>query len=165
MKICPNCGNQMQDEATFCPYCGTAFQQEAGQAPAQPTAGEYAAQGNVVYIAPYDHTREFDPADISDNKVYCMLLYLIGIVGVIIGLLAAQKSPYVSFHVRQALKFTVCDVLLGLIALVLFWTFLVPVAALIAYLVLVVVRIICFVQICQGKAMEPVIIRSMGFLK
>ena len=86
-------------------------------------------------------------------------------VGMIIGLLAAQNSPYVAFHIRQALKFTVIDILVGLIAVVLFWTFIVPIAALVVYAILWVVRIICFVQICQGKAVEPVIIRSLGFLK
>ena len=83
----------------------------------------------------------------------------------IVGLLAAQKSPYVSFHVRQALKFTVVDVLLALCMLILCWTLIVPFAGAIMMLVLWVVRIICFVQICQGKAIEPVIIRSLGFLK
>lgn len=164
MKNCPHCGNQIDDNAVFCPFCGAQFQEPSGMY--QNNGGaSYAPQPNVMYIAPYDHTREFDAKDISDNKVYCMVVYLIGIFGVIIGLLAAQKSPYVSFHVRQALKFTVCDTLLGIVALVLLWTFIVPIAAAIAYAVLYVIRVICFVQICQGKAVEPAIIRGLGFLK
>lgn len=170
MKICPNCGNQINDDAAFCPFCGTHFQQDGQQAQQAQQVGSmpaqgYAAQSNVMYIAPYDHTREFDPKDISDNKVYGMVIYLMSVVGIIIGLLAAQNSPYVAFHVRQALKFSVVDILVGIIALVLCWTFIVPIAALIVYVILWVVRIICFVQICQGKAVEPVIIRSLGFLK
>ena len=70
-----------------------------------------------------------------------------------------------AFHVRQALKFAVLDTLLGLISLVLCWTVVVPILAGIAAVVLLVVRIICFVQICQGKAVEPAVIRSFGFLK
>lgn len=158
MKNCPHCGNQISENAAFCPYCGAQF--------GQPNpAGGYPQQPAVVMVAPYDHTREFDPQDVSDNKVYGMVIYLMGVIGVIVGLLAAQSSPYVAFHVRQALKFTVVDTLIGLAALVLCWTLIVPVAAAAAYVVLWVVRIICFVQICQGKAIEPAIIRSLGFLK
>lgn len=158
MKFCPHCGNQLNDDAAFCPNCGTRFGQE-GQQP------NYAQQPNVIMIAPYDHTREFDPKDISDNKVYCMIIYLLGVFGVIVGLLAGQQSPYVSFHVRQALKISVVEILVGLCAALLFWTIIVLFVAAIFIIVLGVVRIICFVQICQSKAVEPAIIRSIGFLK
>lgn len=167
MKNCPQCGNRLNDDAVFCPFCGTRFTKEEG-APQQGHPQQqqaYAPQANVIMIAPYDHTREFDPQDISDNKVYCMVIYLLGTIGIIIGLLAAQSSRYVAFHARQALKFTVLSTLIALATAVLFWTVVVPVAALVAYAVLLVVRIICFVQICQGKAMEPAIVRNFGFLK
>ncbi|MCI6896753.1 MAG: zinc-ribbon domain-containing protein [Gemmiger formicilis] len=161
MKNCPYCGNPLNDDAAFCTQCGHQLGQNAGANP----GGTYAPQPNVIMVAPYDHTREFDPKDVSDNKVYCMAIYLMSVVGIIIGLLAAQSSPYVVFHVRQALKFAVLDTLLGLISLVLCWTVVMPILAGIAAVVLLVVRIICFVQICQGKAVEPAIIRSFGFLK
>ncbi len=90
--------------------------------------------------------------DISDNKVIAMLCYLLGAAGVIIALLGSQSSPYAGFHVRQSLKFTVVDILLGIISAVLFWTFLIPVACGICYAVLFVVRIICFFSICKGQA-------------
>ena len=94
-----------------------------------------------------------------------MLCYLLGTVGVIIALLGSQSSPYAGFHVRQSLKFTVVDILLGIIGAVLFWTFLIPVACGVCYAVLFVVRIICFFSICKGQAKEPPIIRSLGFLR
>ena len=65
----------------------------------------------------------------------------------------------------MSLKFTVVDILLGIISAVLFWTFLIPVACGICYAVLFVVRIICFFSICKGQAKEPPIIRSLGFLR
>ena len=114
---------------------------------------------------PYDHTAAFDPRDISDNKVIAMCVYLLGMAGLIIALLASHDSPYVSFHVRQGLKFEVVEVLLGIVTLVLCWTVIVPIAAAIAFVVLLVLRIIAFFSICNGKAKEPAIIRSFGFLR
>lgn len=94
-----------------------------------------------------------------------MLVYLMGIVGVVIALLASSTSRYAGFHVRQALKFTVVETLLIIVAVVLGWTIIVPFAAVIAYLVLLVIKIISFFQICSGKAIEPAIIRSLNFLR
>ncbi len=151
MKFCPNCGTQMEDNAAFCPKCG-----------AQPNAAP-----NMTYapVDPYDHTAEFDPQDISDNKVYAMLVYLMGTIGIIIALLAAQNSRFVAFHVRQALKIVAVNLLMVIAAAVLFWTIIVPIAAGVMAVVFWVIKIICFFQICSGKAKEPAIIRSLGFMK
>jgi len=146
MKTCPKCNKQNEDDVKFCLECGSALD----AAPATPD---------------YDHTAEFDPKDISDNKVIAMLTYLMGVVGVIIALLAANTSKYAGFHVRQALKFTVLNSLLGIVALLLSWTVIVPIVAGIIVVVLFVVKIIAFVQICGGKAVEPAIVRKFTFLK
>lgn len=117
------------------------------------------------YVDPKDHSAEFQPKDISDNKVIAMLPYLLGILGTIIALLASKESDYVAFHVRQGLKILVVEVLLGLITVVLCWTVIVPVAAAVCTVILLVVRIISFVNVCNGQAKEPAIISSFGFLK
>ena len=118
-----------------------------------------------LMIDPYDHTAEFDPKDISDNKVIAMLVYLMGIVGVVIAALTgANNSPYVSFHIRQALKITVMETLTVICVALLCWTVLVPVAGGVFYLILVVVKIICFFGVCNNQAKEPPIIRSFKFL-
>ena len=148
MKICPRCGMQLDDAVAFCPGCGTSF--------GVPAAPAY---------DPYDHTAEYDPQDISDNKVYCMLIYLMGTIGIIIALLAANDSPYTRFHVRQCVKITVCELLLGFIAAILCWTFIVPIAAAICMGILFVVQIICFIRICKGQAKEAPIVCKLGFLK
>ena len=180
MKICPNCKNQLPDDASFCTACGTKFAPNPGPAPANggPMPNQMPPQyrGPVQnqmppYMQappafdPYDHTAEFDPKDISDNKVISMLVYLMGWIGIIIALLASNNSPYASFHVRQALKFVVVNTLCSLLSVVLCWTFIVPIAYAIFAVVLFVIKIICFFQICGGKAKEPAIIRSLGFLK
>ncbi len=165
MKICPTCHASLDDNAMFCTNCGQSF---AAPNPPQPAPG-YPAGGYyptpVPVYDPYDHTAEFDPKDISDNKVISMLVYLMGTIGIIIALLAANNSNYAGFHVRQALKFTVTEILLGIVTALLCWTVIVPIAAGIMYIVLFVIKIICFFQICSGKAKEPAIIRSLGFLR
>lgn len=156
MKICPNCQAQLEDEDVFCAACGAQVSENV------PPNARY---NYAPLYDPYDHTKEFDAKDISDNKVIAMLVYLMGVFGIIIALLASSKSEYVMFHVRQALKFMVCNTLLGLVAILLLFTVIVPVVCGIAIAVLSVVQIICFFQICTGKAKEPYIIRNLAFLK
>jgi uncharacterized membrane protein len=86
-------------------------------------------------------------------------------VGIIIALLASHDSAYVRFHLRQALKFIVVETLTLIVSGILVWTFIVPIAGGIFTAILGVLQIICFFQICGGKAKEPAIIRSLGFLK
>lgn len=172
MKICPRCGCQLPDEAAFCGNCRT-------QLNAQPVNNGY-QQAPAYTPAPvtpdYDHTAQFDATDISENKVISMLVYLMGWVGIVIALLASSTSKYAGFHVRQALKITVVETLLpivlGIGAIINIIPFLgwivyglAALAAGVLSVALFVVKIICFFQICSGKAVEPAIIRSLKFLK
>lgn len=171
MKTCHVCGTQVEDSAMFCGNCSAnlgvgAQQQNQGgfqQPQQQPVYQQQPAYQQPVYD-PYDHTAEFDPKDISDNKVISMLTYLLGTVGIIIALLAANNSPYASFHVRQSLKFVVITVLGAIVATLTCWLVLPTIAYSIFLVVLFVVKIICFFQICSGKAIEPYIIRNFKFL-
>lgn len=128
-------------------------------------SGEGYGYGRDSVIPPWDHTHEFDPEDISENKVMAMAAYLLGPIGVIIALLAAQSSPYAGFHVRQGLKFTIVEALVCIVMVLLCWTFVVPAAAAIFLIILMVLKIIAFVSVCKGKAIEPPIIRNLKFLK
>lgn len=157
MKNCPNCGNVLNDEAAFCNRCGTQFPQT--------TAPNM--QYQPVYNM-YDHTAEFDPKDVSENKVFCMVIYLMSMVGIIIAMLAQNQSPYIRFHVRQALKITVAEILLGfccMLGIIPFLGWLIAIVAVIMLIVLFIVRITCFVNICNSRAVEPAIVRSLNFLK
>ena len=170
MKICPNCNVELSDEAAFCKSCGTQVGGAQGANP-NPPQYNYAPAYN-----PYDHTAEFDPKDISDNKVFAMLVYLMGVFGIIIALLAGQKSDYVMFHVRQGLKLTAVSLLAGIVAALSLVVAIIPILGWLVcglvwlgYLVLscaiFVIQIICFFQICSGKAKEPAIVRNLPFLK
>ena len=154
MKTCPSCNQEVADNVAFCSGCGQSVQSTYTPTPNAGTAS-----------TSYDHTAEFDPADVSNGKVFAMLCYLTSLMGVLIAVIAAQQSPYTMFHVRQALKFVVIDVLLFIVMCVLFWTFIIPIACGIFSIVLWVIKIIAVFQIGAGKAVEPAIIRSIGFLK
>ncbi|MGN0579088.1 MAG: zinc-ribbon domain-containing protein [Ruminiclostridium sp.] len=150
MAFCTKCGTQMPDNSFACPNCGA------------PTGAAAAPVMQPVAVDPYDHTAEFTAKDISDNKVVAMLCYLLGTIGLIIACLLSTDSPYVKFHVKSCLKITVVEALLWFTLIVPFlgWLFFG-----VCSLICSVIRIICFFQICSGKAKEPAIIRGLPFLK
>ena len=175
MAFCEKCGAQIPENGTFCAACGAPVAAQAQptrtpeQPAAQPQAPEQQPQSPVypqqpVYD-PADHTAEFDPEDISQNKVIAMAAYILGTVGIIIALLAAPQSKYAAFHSRQALKLDIVSTLLLIVSAVLAFTFIVPIAGAVCIAILFVVRIICFFQVCSGKAKDAAIIGKLPFLK
>ncbi len=176
MKTCPNCNNNnVADEAVFCPVCGANFsavpQQNPQQNPQQTQNFNQQGYQMPPQQAPqqpakdqYDHTDEFDAADIADNKLYAMLIYLFGPIGVIFALLKKDDSDYLKFHLKQGLKFLVCYGIVIVAMAVLSWTCIVPAVASLALVALYVVQFICFFDVCKNKAKEAYIIRSFKFL-
>ena len=145
MKNCSNCGTQCDDNAAFCSNCGHSL-------------GDNASTMND----PSDHTAEFDPADISENKVIAMAPYLMGWVGIIVALLAINNSKYVSFNVKQTLKLEICLVLSAFLCIV---PFLGWVAFGVCTIIILVLKIIGFVNVCKGKEQELPIVKDFAFLK
>lgn len=88
--------------------------------------------------------------------------YLMDFIGIIVALLATHSSKYTMFHVRQALKITVVSILSVFVLII---PFLGWIAFPILQGIIWVIKIISFFQICSGKAKEPAIIRSFGFLR
>lgn len=154
------------------PDPGAAGSTAAGARAAAPAAGlpQQPVYQQPVYpqqpvYDPADHTAEFDPEDISQNKVIAMAAYILGTIGIIIALLAAPQSKYAAFHSRQALKLDIVSTLLLIVSAVLAFTFIVPIAGAVCIAILFVVRIICFFQVCSGKAKDAAIIGKLPFLK
>lgn len=159
MKICHCCTAQLEDDALFCRNCGAPQGEEDKRSLQSVPMPQPEPEKDE-----FDHTEEYEPADIAQHKLWAMCVYLLDILGIALALLGAKESPYVMFHIRQGLKFTVTEALLAIAAVVLSWTFIVPIAAGIALVVLTVIKVICFFQVCQNKAKEAVIIRMLGFL-
>ncbi len=115
------------------------------------------------YVAynPGDHTSEFDPKDIENNKLYATLPYFFGILGIIPALLV-KDSPFTEFHIKVSIRLSIACVLLLIPAIIpiLGW-----IVTGIGYIVLTVLYIMAIVYVLQGKAKDIPIISKIGFLK
>lgn len=122
-----------------------------------------------------DHSAEFNEKDISENKVSAIAAYLLGPIGIIIALLIARDSAYTAFHVRQALKMTICSVILELFAAALALFGMIPFVGIIFKMILIltsaawagilILRFIAIAQVSNGEAKEPAIICNFAFMK
>ena len=148
MAFCSNCGKEVPEGASVCPSCGATL----SAAPA------------VKSVEQFDHTADYDAADISDNKVYALSAYLFSFFGVLLCHVLSKESPYAQFHAREALKIDVVIIVVYILSVLLCWTCIVPVAGAVFEIILLVVKIISFVQVCKGEAKEPWLIRSIGAL-
>ena len=148
MKQCPHCGSLLVDDAIVCTNCGLALSGEQQ---------EYYTQDFYSAVS--------SDADVSDNKVACMAAYLMGVLGLIIASLVGKDSKYVAFHIKQALKITVLGIILFLFGVVFVWTFIIPMVVIVCLIILFVLRLIAFFQVCRGKAYEPSIVRDLNFLR
>ena len=177
MKTCPNCGNQIADDAAFCNNCGVsvavnaqpaqqmapdAQAQQAPQAQAQPQQNfnQMPYQQPLVYTDPKDHTKEFDAQDIADNKIIAAAAYIFGFMGVIIAFVAG--TPFTRFHARNSLRISVAAILIIIPAIIPFLGWIVTG---ICAAVLGIIKIIAIVWALMGKAKELPIISEVGFLK
>ena len=117
----------------------------------------------ALLVVAYGYLTEKLPILINLLRLFtfAMVIYLFGMVGILFALIGSKESPYVGFHVRQALKISVCAILNALLMFTIIW---IPFGMIVS-LILLVVRVLCFFQICSGKAKEPPIVRSLGFLK
>lgn len=132
--------------------------QQYGQAPYQQP------QYQQPYMAydPNDHTSEFDPQDIAENRLFAVLPYLFSsLMGIIVGIYL-KDSAFVKFHIRNSIRLDIAVILTLLLCII---PFLGWIAAAICGLVLSVVKIIAIVWVFQGKAKDLPIISAIGFLK
>ena len=188
MNYCKKCGARLGENDVYCTNCGAPVKDQPAAEPSEPATAAtvttvaqpaqvyppqmqyppaYPGQGYYppVTVDPRDHTKDFEMSDISENKIFALASYLLGALGVIIAMIAGKDSPFVKFHVRQALMIHVVMYLLVFLSLIFSWTIIIPVIALVCLLVMFVVLLICFFNAGRGKAKEAPIVSSLPFFK
>ena len=184
--FCHNCGASLAGVSGASGNNGTANENAgsgaasernngAGAADAQgvapgPVPYQNAREDYASYIPDWDHTDEFDLKDVHDNKVVVMIMYLSGLYGTLIcfailWLLGKSRSDYLAFHVRENFKISLVNTLLGLIAVIFCWTVIIPILCGVMFLILLVIRFICFVGAARNQSKEVALIRNFGFLR
>lgn len=138
------------------------YQQNYQQGPYGQPQGQPFMQQAYRAFDPKDHTAEFDPQDIADNKIFAVVPYLFSFV---IGLLAGiyvNESRFLRFHIKNAVRLDVASVLAALLFVipVLGW-----VAGGICLAILAIVKIVAIVYALSGKAKDLPIVGSIPFLK
>ncbi len=147
-----------EQQAMSQPNLQQNYQQQFGQAPYQQP--QY--QQPYMTYDPNDHTSEFDPQDIADNKLFAVIPYLFSsFMGIVVGIYL-KESAFMKFHIKNAIRF---DIALILSLLLMIIPFLGWIAAAICGLVLSVIKIIAIVWVFQGKAKDLPVISSIAFLK
>lgn len=128
--FCKSCGAVVPDGANNCPACGAAVIPEntgANTVPPPPAgsnngSGGYNYQQNTAgnsgqAFLGMDHTAEFDPADINENKMACGFVYL-GIT-FFIPLVACPNSRFGKFHANQGLIFLLSCIAISVVSVML----------------------------------------------
>ena len=119
-----------------------------------------------------DHTSEFDPQDIENNKVMALLAYLSWLV--LIPLFAAKDSKFARFHCNQgivlaiaelALNFVVFPILSGILGGVPVVGLLISIVSGLVGLCFFVLSVIGIINAVQGQAKELPVIGGFKILK
>ncbi len=112
----------------------------------------------------WDKTELFPEEEVNEYRLTAVLIYLLGIFGIILALITDKNSPYLKFHIREGLKIAVATATLTIISLSLAWTFIVPVLSGAGIIVCSVINLISAYKTLKGKSENAVIIRNLTIL-
>lgn len=113
----------------------------------------------------FDRTELFSEEDVKENRLFAILLYLTGIIGIIIALLKDKDSPYLNFHTNQVLKAVICETAVLILSGLLCFTFIVPVFGVLIIFALNIVKLISALWVLKGYSKEILILRNLRDLK
>ncbi len=147
MAFCKNCGAELNENTQFCTNCGAAVGNQTISAPP--------AARNT------DHTRNFDPKDVEDNKWLSIFCY-VGILWMIFALIAKPDSKFVRFHANQSLILQLLGIAAVIVAII-------PILGWIASLAASIFSIVCvilgIINCCKGRAKELPLIGVISIIR
>jgi len=106
MKLCKNCGINVEDGVKFCPGCGSPVEEATVQQTA-PQQDDFASKVADLNNTP-DTTADFDATDIGNNKLMAVLSYF-GLL-VLVPIFAAPKSKFARFHANQGTVLFIAEI-------------------------------------------------------
>lgn len=178
MAFCSQCGAQLESGANFCPMCGTPVNAPSGaqdQVHQQRPNGSAREQVEAAFekfkSTAEDHTQQFTPEDIEQNKAMAILSYL-GIL-VLMPIFAAKDSRFARFHANQGLvllitlaAYGVLEHILNRVFYAIWWGLgsIFSVVLSLAYLVFLVYIVLGIVNAAKGEAKELPIIGKITIL-
>lgn len=182
MAFCVKCGSEVKDDDQYCAKCGfkvvdakpNADQSDSSEKQTPPKRKEPSFFQGILNTN--DHTQEFDPKDIADNRAMAVLSYIWALV--FIPWFAASNSPYARFHAKQGMNLfifeTVYAALVGVISislrLTIGWFLQIVYNVIIAILniftlVFIALCIIGIINCIAGKARELPLIQDFKLIK
>lgn len=114
--------------------------------------------------AKWDKTELFSEDEVKEYRLTAVLIYLLGIFGIFLALLTDRSSEYIRFHMKEAMKTAVLTAFLGIIAIIFFWSFVIPVICLTGIIVCCTVNLISAYRTLKGKSENAVLVRNLSFL-
>ena len=132
MAFCAKCGTQTQNEAKLCPACEST--------------GQVRTQGN----------------DIEANKIMAVISYIGLLVIVPLVTKKYKDSPFLKFHVNQAIVFYIGQAIAGFICIIPYVGFLIGG---IACMGIAVLQIISFVSALRGETKSFPIVKDIKIIK
>lgn len=112
----------------------------------------------------WDKTELFSAEEIKEYRLTAVLIYLLGIFGIILALVTDKNSPYLKFHIAEGLKITVVTAALAIFSVLLAFTFIVPVLCTAGIAACFIIKLISAYKTLNGKSENAVIIRNLTIL-
>ena len=114
--------------------------------------------------AKWDKTELFSEEEVTEYRLTAVLIYLMGIPGVFLALITDKNSAYIRFHMKEELKIATVTAFLSVIAIIFFWSFVIPVICIAGIIICCTVNLISAYRTLKGKSENAVLIRNLSIL-